>query len=125
MGLGFKEDELKEKNGLSAHVSLKDWLKLDCLSFLIFIPVIGSILYLVIYILLAFKSDVSTSIKTRIKANLIWSGVVLVIFAIVCVVCIAMSVSLIEAGYIPSGEIETPTTPFKVPDFSQLISNRA
>ena len=73
----FGENKMLRRNGASAHVTVGDWLKSDCLSFLIFIPIIGTIAYIVIYCILAFSSKTNRSMKTRYQANLIWSAIVL------------------------------------------------
>ena len=93
----FKEKELAEKNGMTAYVRLLDWIKLDCISFLNLIPFIGSIAAIVIYLILAFSSDVSESVKSRIKANLIWSGIALVLSIILLILSVGATVFLIDS----------------------------
>ena len=93
----FKEKDLAEKNGVSAYVRLSDWLKLDCISFLNFIPFVGSIASIVIYLVLAFSTDVSASVKSRIKANLIWSGIALVLSIVFLIIGFGATVFLMDS----------------------------
>ena len=92
----FSENKLLRKNGLSARVTLKDWLKFDCLSFLSFIPIIGTLAYIVIYFIIAFSGKTSASLKTRAQATLIWSVVALVIYIVLIVLLLIFGRGLIE-----------------------------
>ena len=93
----FKEKEMAEKNGFSASVRLSDWIKLDCIGFLHLIPLVGSIAVIVIYVVLAFSDDVSESVKSRIKANLIWSVVSVVLCIIYIMICVGATFFLIDS----------------------------
>ena len=75
----FDESKLAPQNGVSATVSIKDWLLLDCIALLNIIPIVGSIVALILYIVIAFGSTTSVSMKNRVLASLLW----LVIWTIV------------------------------------------
>ena len=92
----FSENKLIRKNGMAARVTLKDWLKFDCLSLISFIPIVGTIAYLVIYFIIAFSSKTSASLKTRAQATLIWSLVALVIYILILILVFVFARGLIE-----------------------------
>ena len=71
----FSENKMARVNGRSANVKISDWLKFDCLSFINLIPVVGFIAYLVIYIIILCSGKTNVSIKNRMIASLIWSGI--------------------------------------------------
>lgn len=48
----FSENKMKRLNGVSAKITIGDWLKTDCISLLNFIPFFGSIAALVLYCML-------------------------------------------------------------------------
>jgi hypothetical protein len=75
----FNETKMSRSNGQSAHVKLSDWLKADCLFFLTFIPVIGTIAFAVLSCYLAFNDKTNKSLKTRLQANLIWTCIFVVL----------------------------------------------
>ena len=92
----FSENKMLRKNGMSARVTLSDWLKLDCLGFLCLIPFLGTIAYLVIYFIIAFSGKTAASVKTRVQANLIWSVVVLFIYFVLILLLLTVGQSLLE-----------------------------
>ena len=92
----FSENKSLRKNGMSARVTLGDWLRLDCLSFLCLIPVLGTIAYLVIYFIIAFSGKTAASIKTRVQANLIWSAIVLAVYIVLIVILFTVAQPLFE-----------------------------
>ena len=92
----FSENKLLRKNGMAARVTLKDWLKFDCLSFLSFIPIVGTLAYLVIYFIIAFSGKTSESLKTRAQATLIWSLVAIVIYIVLIILLFIFGRGLIE-----------------------------
>jgi len=75
----FKEQKLSGNNGNSAAVKVKDWMLLDCLALLNLIPIVGTIVYLVIILIIGFGSKTAVSVKSRIKAALIWAAIWLVV----------------------------------------------
>lgn len=98
----FSENKLKRLNGVSAHVTLGDWMKSDCLSLLNLIPIFGSIAALVIYFILAFSSKTAMSLKTRYQANLIWAAIILGVYILLIIILVAMGVllsGLISSNY--------------------------
>lgn len=88
----FSEDKMGKNNGLTAMVSTKDWLKFMCLGFVSFIPVIGFLVYLVIYVVLLLNGSTSVSIKNYIKAELIFTAIILGITFILCLILIPLIV---------------------------------
>ncbi|MBE6636719.1 MAG: hypothetical protein E7618_02810 [Ruminococcaceae bacterium] len=91
----FSEAKMSRLNGQSANIKLGDWLKSDCLFLLNFIPGIGSLVTLVVYCILAFSSKTAKSMKTRYQANLIWSGIMLVLSFLFIGFIIALAGSIV------------------------------
>lgn len=87
----FSEENLAEKNGQSASITIKNWLLLMCLGFLAVIPFVGIIAFLVLYIMLAFRAETAVSISAYIKANLLLA---LISTAIAIVLVFIFGVSL-------------------------------
>lgn len=86
----FAENKLARQNGLSARVTLGDWLKIDCIGLLgVVVPGLGSLAAIIIYCIMAFGSKTAVSVRSRIIADLIWSGIGLVISIIMIVVILA------------------------------------
>lgn len=69
----FSESRLSKQNGLSACATTKDFLKLECLNFICLIPIVGTITYLIVLLVLAFSDSTAISIKSYAKARLIMS----------------------------------------------------
>jgi len=92
----FSENKSLRKNGMSARITLGDWIKFDCLSFLSLIPIIGTIAYLVIYFIIAFSPKTAASIKTRAQASLIWSLVALVFYIVLIILLVIFASPLLE-----------------------------
>lgn len=92
----MQEGILWNKNGGSATMIVKDWMKLDCVMLLSVVPIIGTIAAIIIYVVLGFHRDTATSIKSRIQANLVW----LLIFLIISlIIAIAVSIFMIAASF--------------------------
>ena len=89
----FGEQALSHQNGKSATVGIREWLLLDCLSLLNIIPIVGSIAYIVIILVIGFGSSSAVSMKNRIIASLIW----IAIWVILVVVIVLLFGSLIAA----------------------------
>jgi len=75
----FDERKLAPINGYSATVGIKDWLLLDLLSLLNLIPIIGSIIYIILILVIGFGSTTALSLKNRILATLIWMAIWIVL----------------------------------------------
>ena len=90
----FSEDKMKRLNGVSAKITIGDWMKTDCISLLNFIPFFGSIAALVLYCILAFSSKTAASIKSRYLANLIWAGILIAVYVALIIILIALGVSI-------------------------------
>lgn len=67
----FSDEQLSLKNGQSATISTVNWLALELLSLLNFIPLVGTIVWLILYILLCVKGTTAPSIRSYIKLSLI------------------------------------------------------
>lgn len=78
----FDESKLAANNGVSSTVSMKDWILFDLIGFLNIIPIIGSIISLIIYLVIGFGSSSSHSMRNRVRASLMW----VVIWVIVALV---------------------------------------
>lgn len=72
----FGEEKYSQKNGMSALITTKDWLKVFCLGFLAVIPFVGPLVFFIISIVFAVKSDVAKSIQNYFRAQLIYSLIV-------------------------------------------------
>ena len=90
----MQENRLWNKNGSSAKITWQDWFKLDCLTLLTLIPIVGPLLLLGIYIFLLVNNETAYSIRSRIKANLIWTIICLAIGVVAFLVTLSLSVSL-------------------------------
>ena len=79
----FSEVKMAERNGYSANIKLEDWLFLELLGLIAIVPVVGTIIFLILYGVLGFKKETADSMSSFIKLNLIIS---LIIFAAVFVI---------------------------------------
>ena len=91
----FNETEMAAQNGLSATMTIKDWIKYSLLSLLSLIPFVGSITYLVIYIVLICSQDTNKSLRNYMLANLIISCVALVL-------CVGLIVLILGSSIAPA-----------------------
>ena len=82
----FDEQRLASNNGNSATVSIKDWLLLDCLGFINLIPIIGTIAYIIIILVIAFGSSTTISLKNRILATMVWVIIGIVLSIILTII---------------------------------------
>jgi len=92
----FDEQRLAPQNGVSATVSIKDWLLLDLLAFLNFIPIIGTIAYIVIILVIAFSAKTAKSMRSRVLMNLIWAAIGIVVSVIVSLIFGAALVGMLS-----------------------------
>ena len=99
----FKEDEMSAKNGLSATMTIKDWIKYSLLGLLSAIPFVGTIAYLVIYLMLICSQDTNKSLRNYMLANLIISCVALIL----CVILIVLLLP-INPGQLTFPGVESP-----------------
>ena len=91
----FNEDELVQKNGVSATVSMGDWFKLMLISLFSCIPVVGFLITLVVYIIVAFKRETSPSIANYLKVSLLLSAIVMAIFLAITLFFFFMGLSVL------------------------------
>lgn len=97
-GIGFfNEQKMGEKNGLTANITTKDWLKFQALSLLSFVPFVGSIMLLILFIILICNKETNITLRNYLKASLIWSlifsGIFVVLFMLVIVPFISGSLA--------------------------------
>lgn len=91
----FSENKMKRLNGVSAKITIGDWMKMDCLGYLNFLlPPLGTIAYIVIMFVLAFSSKTSSSMKARVQANLVWSAISVGLLVVTFIILIALGVSI-------------------------------
>jgi len=93
----FDEQRLAPQNGVSATVNIKDWLLLDLLGFLNFIPILGSIAYIVIILVIAFSANTAKSMRSRVLMNLIWAAIAIVVSVVVVLLFGAALLSFFSA----------------------------
>lgn len=75
----FSNDYLSEKNGESATISLKNWFALWAISLVNLIPVVGLIVFIILYLKLGLKPTTAPSIRNYIKLCLIFTGIIAVV----------------------------------------------
>jgi len=80
----FSNEQLSERNGMSATITMQTWLFFFLLSLLNIIPIIGTIAWLVVYLVIGFSSETAPSLRNYIKLQIIVSVVCLLFFGIVC-----------------------------------------
>ena len=93
----LNEAQLSQKNGMSATVSTKDWLKFHCLSLLNLIPLVGTLVYLGVLIYLAVSHDTAESLKGYLRASFIIALAVLALYVVLFVVLFSYVGSLFTA----------------------------
>lgn len=82
----FSEENLSAQNGQAAAIGIKNWILLMCLSFLSIIPFVGFIVYLVVWLVIAFRAETAVSIANFIKAGLLVAVVSLVVALVLALV---------------------------------------
>ena len=95
----FSEQKLSRDNGLSAAITIKDWLKLNCVGLFSLIPVVGTIVYLVVYLVIGFSEKTAISIKNNIKANLIWSLIITGVAIVLLIIFSSVIVGLFSSNF--------------------------
>ncbi len=75
----FDETKLAPTNGTSATITIKDWILLDLLYLLNIIPIVGSIAYIIILLVIGFGSTTATSLKNRVLVTLLWLAIQIVL----------------------------------------------
>ena len=82
----FSNQNLSERNGVSATISMGNWFLLMLLGLVTIIPVIGVIVYLVLYIMLGVKKTTAPSLANYIKLYLIFAAIMSVFVIIIFVI---------------------------------------
>lgn len=95
----FSENKLGRINGMSANVSLGDWLKFYCLGLLNLIPILGNIAYIVIFFIIGFGSKSAKSMKTYVQASLIFCGIIMAIYIVLLIIFIPILMSMRSSLY--------------------------
>lgn len=91
----FSENKMKRLNGVSAKITIGDWMKMDCLGYLnLLLPPFGTIAYIIIMFVLAFSSKTSSSMKARVQANLVWSAIAVGLLVVTFIILIALGASI-------------------------------
>jgi hypothetical protein len=96
----FSNRDLSAKHGQSATMGFGTWMAFDCLALLNFIPIIGSIALIVIYLVLLFSDKTAPSLKNRIIANLVWAVVVIGAFIVLMLTGLLASVTQFAASQV-------------------------
>lgn len=94
----FDNTKLAQSNGTSATIRIIDWFKLSLLSLIAVIPIIGTIVYLVLILKIAFGGNTAPSIKNYVLFQLIVSVIVLLIFALAFAFLFPTIMSSLESG---------------------------
>lgn len=94
----FDNTKLAQSNGTSATIRIIDWFKLSLLSLIAVIPVIGTIVYLVLILKIAFGGNTAPSIKNYVLFQLIVSAIVLLIFALAFAFLFPTIMSSLDSG---------------------------
>lgn len=92
----FADDNLTFQDGASATISMKTWLFLHLLGLFNLIPIVGTIVWLIIYICIGFRADTAPSIQNFIKLQVIFS-VIGIVLAIILTIVAASLLPLIMA----------------------------
>lgn len=88
----FSDDNLIFRDGASATISMMTWFRLHLLSLFTLVPLIGPIVWLIIYIIIGIREETAPSIRNYIKLQLIIT-VVVFIFGIIAVFACASLMS--------------------------------
>lgn len=94
----FNEDEMQIRNGMSATMTIGDWIKYMLLGLINIVPIIGPIAYLVICIILMVNKETNKSLRNFMLAGLIFGAVVFVISVIACAIFLRGSLRLISGS---------------------------
>lgn len=94
----FDNTKLAQSNGTSATIRIIDWFKLSLLSLIAVIPIIGTIVYLVLILKIAFGGNTAPSIKNYVLFQLIVSAIVLLICALAFAFFFPTIMSSLESG---------------------------
>lgn len=90
------EEQLIEENGTSARITISDWIKLDCIKFLSVIPVLGTIAAIIIYVILSNRNETPKSMQSRIRADIIWALIALIITIIIGIIFLIVYMRMIK-----------------------------
>lgn len=72
----FSDQSLTEKNGMSATITVLNWLVLVSLSLLDFVPIIGVAVWATIYWLFGTKVETAPSIRSYTRLSLILACII-------------------------------------------------
>lgn len=91
--------DLSYKNGDSATVDVVDWLLLDVIGLLNIIPIVGTVVCLVLYIVIAANRETAPSVQNRIIVSFIWLGVWIFVMILFNLLVVA---GVLNVGWLPS-----------------------
>lgn len=81
----FEDDNLTFQDGTSATISLKTWFLFHLLSLFNLIPIIGFIIWIVIFLWIGLRQETAPSIRNYVKLQLIFVAVSLVVAMILII----------------------------------------
>ena len=90
----FENEKLAYENGECATVSVADWILYDLIKLLYFIPVVGFIAAIALYIVIGANKKGTPSIQNRVITDFIWIGVGLVLTIVFVVLLLTQVVNL-------------------------------
>lgn len=93
----FSNEAVSARNGVSGTLGMKEWFAVWALNLVSIIPVVGFIVYLIVFIKLGWGKDIAPSLANQVKLNLIISLVTLAIAVIVVSTCVAGGVALFSS----------------------------
>lgn len=91
----FNESELEYKNGTAGNVTMLDWFLFDLFKLIAIIPVVGAIAFIILYIVLAFRKELSQPIKARVRLDLIYAAISMALALILSVLGVVTGISTI------------------------------
>lgn len=90
----FADDNLTFQAGTSATITMKTWFFLRLLSLFNLIPLVGTIVWLVIYIWIGFRAETAPSIQNYIKLQVIFTAVWMVLSIILTLIAVSIMPAL-------------------------------
>lgn len=89
----LSNDAVSARNGVSGTLGMKEWFAVWALNLVSMIPIIGLIVYLIIFIKLGWGKNTAPSLANQIKFNLLMSIIVLALVIVALIICVAAGVS--------------------------------
>lgn len=86
----FSNENLSYNNGTSATISILNWFLLHLLSLINMIPILGFIVWVVLYLMIGFRRETAPSIRNYIKFQVIIAAIVLVLTILLLLIGIVL-----------------------------------